>query len=506
MLKNKLRIKNALLSENTESGALTATLIALILAVNVIIYVIVSAFGLYFTSDPKDEMVLTGNTDALFEEAIDEGKKVKISFCYPTKEELEAHSTGAFVHKTAEEYAKRYPDFIEIEYINIITRQNHKGEDVDLKKYQTDMQGNETSILRSSVIFSCANNYKVVTDTFSSDGFSDFYTLDGSGNATSYNGEAYMAAMINWVTVSEHPTVYFTMGHSERMDSSFISLLVSAGYYVDTVNLKEEEVPEDAALLIVSNPQTDFEKFEKSSASTTLFAEIERLENYIRRGGNIYVALDPYVKELPTFEAFLADKGMVLSKTESVRNMVKDSSNAITTDGFTLVTEYADNEIAQKIGDKVESYSDGSVIVREAAEIKLSKNAKPILVTSSSSVTEAGGKQIDDSGNYTVAAYTELSGDGKKVASLFLVSSIYVSVSDSLVTNGYSNKDFLYSLFENLFEKKGMPYGCNVVRTNTSLLENLTMGTARIYTALILAVPAALAVIGAVVVVKRKNR
>ena len=192
MLKNKLRIKKALLSENTESGALTATLIALILAVNVIIYVIVSAFGLYFTADPKDEIVLTGNTDALFEEAIDEGKKVKISFCYKDAEELKAQSsTGAFVHKTALEYAARYPEFIEIEYINIITRKNNKDEDVDLKKYQTDMQGNETPILRSSVIFTCGQNYKVVTDSLSSDGFSDFYTLDGSGLATSYNGNVY---------------------------------------------------------------------------------------------------------------------------------------------------------------------------------------------------------------------------------------------------------------------------------------------------------------------------
>jgi hypothetical protein len=448
-------------------------------------------------------IVLTGNTDYLFEEAIEDGKKVKITFCYPTEAELEAHTTGAFVHKTAEEFVNRYPDFIEIEYVNLTTRKNHNGEDVDIKKYQTDMLGNETPFAKSSVIFSCGQNYKVVTDTFSSDGFSDFYTLDGSGNATSYNGEAYMASMIHWVTVSEHPTAYFTMGHSERMDSAFVNLLVSAGYYVDTVNLKEEEVPEDAALLIISNPQSDFEK---SASEVFLFAEIERLENYIKRGGNIYVALDPYVKELPVFEEFLLDKGIALSETDDTRNIVKDSSNAITTDGFTLVTEFADNEIAQKIGETVEKFSDGNVIVREAAALELSKAAKPLLVSTASSVTEAAGEQVDSSGNYAVAAYTNLEGDGKKVASLFVVSSIYASVSDALVTNGYSNKDFLYSLFENLFGKKGMPYGCSVVRADTSLLENLTMGTARIYTALILAVPAALAVVGFAVVVKRKNR
>ena len=87
-----------------------------------------------------------------------------------------------------------------------------------------------------------------------------------------------------------------------------------------------------------------------------------------------------------------------------------------------------------------------------------------------------------------------------------MVSSIYIAVSDSLITNGYANSDFLYSLFDNFYGQGGMPYGCDVMKSDTSTLENLTMGTARIYTVLILAVPVAIAVAGTVIVNKRKNR
>lgn len=502
----KSKAKEALASERVTSGALTAVLIATVLALNVVIFAIATIFGLSFTVKEESSIALTGNTDSLFEDAISSGKKVTISFCYPTAEEVQSHATGSFVHKTAEEFKARYGDFIELEYINLITRENSKGESVaeKIKTYQTDMQGKENYFSRSTVIFECGKNYKVVTDTYSSAGFADFYTLDTAGQATSYNGEAFMASMIRWVTENEHPTAYFTVGHSEQLDRAFANLIISAGYYVDTVDLRVEEVPSDAGLLIISNPLSDFEK--GSGART----ELERLNSYVERGGNIYVAFDPYVKRLPVFEKFLADCGIAFSVTENdgktYRNIVKDSTNAITSDGFTLVTNFADNETAMSIGNKVSSYSDGKVIIREAAALKLSGNAKPLLITTSSSSLEVGGERVDSAGSYPVAAYTELSGMGERVASLFVVSSVYMSVSDALVTNGYANTDFLYALFDDFYGRDGMPYGCDIVRADTSTLENLTMGTARIYTALILAVPTALAAVGAVILVKRKNR
>ena len=84
--------------------------------------------------------------------------------------------------------------------------------------------------------------------------------------------------------------------------------------------------------------------------------------------------------------------------------------------------------------------------------------------------------------------------------------SIYLAVSDSLVSRGYSNKDFVYALLEKFFESGTAPYGCNDVLYETDTLENLTMRNARIYTAVIMAIPAALAIVGAVIIVKRRQR
>jgi hypothetical protein len=75
-----------------------------------------------------------------------------------------------------------------------------------------------------------------------------------------------------------------------------------------------------------------------------------------------------------------------------------------------------------------------------------------------------------------------------------------------MVTNGYGNKGFVYSLFEVLYGVGDMPYGTNSIVYDSGVLENLTMGTAKTITAILLAIPMVLAVVGAVVLIRRKNR
>ena len=57
-----------------------------------------------------------------------------------------------------------------------------------------------------------------------------------------------------------------------------------------------------------------------------------------------------------------------------------------------------------------------------------------------------------------------------------------------------------------MFDGGDMPYGCTPVVYDTEILENLTLGTKILYTAMIMAVPAAIAIVGAVIVVRRRNR
>ena len=118
---------------------------------------------------------------------------------------------------------------------------------------------------------------------------------------------------------------------------------------------------------------------------------------------------------------------------------------------------------------------------------------------------EADGKTVSRAGSYCVAAYSESAAEGG-VAKIFVIPSIYLAVSDSLIANGYSNKDFVYSLLEDFYGAENMPYGCKAFIYDNQVLENLTMGTARAYMTVVLMIPACIAVLGTVIIIKRKNR
>ena len=489
-------------TDKFSSAVVTALVIALVMVFNALLFTVAELFGLVFSYTPEVDYSLTGASDELFADAISENKKVTIYFCM-TENEVEVHSTGREVYTTAKNFAEKYPDFIELDFINIITRQDKDGNYIDLSKYKTD----SVPIYKTSVIFECGDNHRVLTDTYTAAGFANFFTLDSSMYITSYNGEEIISAMISWVTEDEHKKAYFTQRHGEMADLSFTNLLTAAGYELDLIDLRKNSVPDDADLLIISNPTSDFE----ASKDGSVYTELDKIKSYMARGGNLYVALDPYVKTLTAFEDFLAEFGISFMTTETaegkkIRNMVKDPNNAITSDGFTLVCEYADGELASKIADKASAHSDGRVIVREVSALELSGAAKPILNSSSSAVLEAEGRTVSDSGSYTVAAYSEVANETGGASRIFVVPSIYLAVSDSLVSDSYSNKDFVYSVLEGLFGAGNLPYGCKPIMYSSSILQNLTMGTARLYTALAMLVPAAIAIVGTVVLVRRKNR
>lgn len=490
---------NSAVKRNLPSVILTSTVIAAVVMVNVIVFALASTFGWYLYSQPVDDLSISDSGEVLFAEAIRVGKHVDVTFCM-YEDELRNHPTGGFVLTTARAFEEKYPELITLNFVNIITKLDSSGNEYDVTKYQTDLQGNENRILKTSVIFECDDgNYRVLTDSYTSSGFADFYTLDSSNYITSYNGEEMFASMVSWVLTPEHGTAYVTVGHGEVPTLTMHNVLTSAGYYVKEFDLKRGEIPEDASLIVIANPRNDFEQAAEGSSLRT---EIERLRTFAEGGGHFLVTVDPVSRELPVLEGFLGEFGIAFDKTEDgARQTVKDYDNAITTDGFTLVASYADSPVAEE----VRKNADGGIIIRSVASVKTSGNAMPLLVSSPSSECHAGGSVTSRGGSYTVAAYSTVPGEGGEARMVF-VPSVYLTAADAIITNGYSNKDFLYSVFDEYFEMGEMPYGCNSVITETGTLENLTMGTVRIYTALIMAIPAIIAVVGTVIVVRRKNR
>ena len=223
------------------------------------------------------------------------------------------------------------------------------------------------------------------------------------------------------------------------------------------------------------------------------------------------MAIDPYAGKLPVLEGFIAEYGIKISSTKRdgkfYRNIIRDSDNAITADFFTLVADFADTAYGEAMKDKISNFTDASVILSNCASLELEGRAEALLTSSSASSTYAGKYLTDSAGGYCMSAVScALDESGNEAGKIMVVPSIYLTATDILISGGYANRDFLYSLIDDVYGADNIPYGCNTVFYSNDTLENLTMKSARIYTVAILAIPTLLAFVGAVVVIKRKNR
>ncbi len=504
---------SGLFSKGKSLGALaTALLIVVVIIFNVIIFNLTRAFGLYIYKPEMTDLRISGNTDYLFS-GISEGKTVTIAFCME-EEDLKNHATGSYVWQTVRQLDERY-DFIKVKYVNMLNHRDENGELFPFSKFITqDEKGEDIPINSSSVIFyeGEGENFRVITDRYTSAGFVDFFTLDSQGSVRAYIGEEVVASMVAWVLHDEHPTAYITEKHGETVDVSFGNMLTCAGYEIKIINLREvgKEIPSDAALVVISNPTSDFYRIKGDSSGRS---EIEKLESYLDRGGSVYVTLDPLSKNLPVLEGFLAERGIKIAGTTDdsgrfIRALVSDSDNGITTDGYSFVCDYASSPASSRINAILSTYTDTRVLISGVAALELdtSLGAQPLLVSSSSSSLVADGEKIDNDGEYVIAALSERRNDDGTYGRVVLVPSIYMTASDALVSEGYANGDYLYSLFYAFFDSTAAPIGMRAVTYGAPTLEGFTMKRAHTFTAIVIAIPVVIMAIGAVVIIKRKNR
>ena len=147
--------------------------------------------------------------------------------------------------------------------------------------------------------------------------------------------------------------VYFTQGHGEKdstsSERSGLSTAVDAmkqdNFAIEAVVLvQQKNVPDDATVLVIAGPTTDF-----------FPPEIEALNAYVAKGGKVMVMLDPLLKgpAQPLLTQFLADWGIqagtnVVLDPTSMQVLRTDASVAAAanypphpiTQGFEVLTAY----------------------------------------------------------------------------------------------------------------------------------------------------------------------
>lgn len=161
----------------------------------------------------------------------------------------------------------------------------------------------------SSVVLVCGDNHTVVdyNDMYTAD-YSSYYT---TGSYTmSFSAENALSSAIAKVTREKSYVLYQMTGHGEAaLESDFTATLENAGVTVQDLNLlTTDTVPEDAAAVLLNDPQADL---------STLDADAIR--TYLKNGGSLFVTTDLTVST-PNLDALLAEYGMTRQEGLVIEN------------------------------------------------------------------------------------------------------------------------------------------------------------------------------------------
>ncbi len=195
------------------------------------------------------------------------------------------------ISKTLKRYEES-SDHISVEYIDPTVSPNFYST-------YTDTAPTEDSVIVAS------ENYSKVIDYY------DIYeyTVDYSTytqSITAYDGEGQITSAISYVTSGNLQTVYTITGHGETdLGSSFTDALEKMNLSVESLTLlTEDEVPEDAAAVVINGPTTDF------SAD-----DAQKIIDYLAAGGKALITTSyEATGDMTNFDSILAEYGMQVSQ------------------------------------------------------------------------------------------------------------------------------------------------------------------------------------------------
>ncbi len=465
--------------------AFIASFIACVCMLNVFLNAIVTKYQLYFYTRDAYSHTIGDAGQKLFSD-VDKSKNVEIFFCM-SEDELAANELYDLVWSCAVQYSDKY------DFVKAPKTLNTFYDTEKIRSYTENESGEKVNkVDKTSVIIDCAGEFVILN-------IADFFEADEqNGIAKRYFGEELMGSYIRYVTLSEHPLAYYTANHGEASTQSLFSILVYAGYNLQPIDLATAELG-SAEYLFILNPIYDFEK---SAEGSLVKSELNKIEDYLAKGGNLFVSMDAYSNRLENLEAMLADWGITRGS-----GIISDNSRAVTNDGRSIIADMGEGAYSDAIRGRAGEGT--SFIVSDASPVitenKNGCTVESLLLTPSSSVAESGSEVVG-AGKMTLAAISEKQVTPLEKSSVFFICAAKSFSTSFLDSDGYLNRDFLYSVFEQTSSVL-TPIGASELAFESKTLENLSLAEANIYTAILAGViPLCVVGVGIFVCVRRRSR
>ncbi len=554
------------------TAILTALIIALVLVANVIFGALAQKFLWYTDLTPEKLFTVSDacfdvirNGDSGFEESTSPIEKVEeiwaekkaedpsfdpstmminIIFCDDEDKWNTENTTAQYVYYTALQLEKEFPEYINLEFVNIVHNPTR------LIKYG--------AYDNSNVIIEFGSEYRLRTvDSF-------FVSNDEDSDPWAYNGEKIFASSIMAVTRAESPIACLTVGHGETLPSNeLIKTLDNAGFEVQSVDLRNEEIPTNCRLLIVYNPVSDFLD---SDDGVTEIDEIEKLDAYLDGGNSMMVFMSPDslgTTRLDNFEDYLEEWGITYNRLEEITvsqsgsmttlyhpTKVVDHSQSLSADGLLVEAEYVTVGLGGSVTEAMrESGTEPMMVFPNAMSISYSplyettyyqdeedsslnfyygkmksgsgtyRQIYDVFVTSENAIAKANGQDVakatanDPLKLMTVTREDRYVTENEETSSsindasyVFACGSSDFAATNLLQQQSYGNNAFLeYAL--RIVGQEPVPVGLtpNVFYDDT--IDTITTAEATRYTVILTVIPAVAAIVcGVVVIVRRKYR
>ena len=265
---------------------------------------------------------------------------------------------------------------------NLLAKYDSLSDHIDVVKKNPDVyptfakQYTDETVSNNSLIVVSGEKYRYVP-------YSDIYVSQGSAYSysysTSFDGEGAITSAIDYVVSTELPILYTLEGHGEDdLPETFADQLEKENIETKSLSLLTvDEIPEDAAALMIYAPASDV------SAK-----EAKMLSEYVKSGGKLLALAGPVADgELTNLYSLLSDYGVTAAEGIVSEG---DREHYAFQAPYVLLPDLADSDITAPLAEK--KYM---AIVPIAAGLQISSDseAQSLLNTTESAYSKIAGYQ-----------------------------------------------------------------------------------------------------------------
>lgn len=264
---------------------------------------------------------------------------------------------------------------------NLLAKYESLSDHIEVVKRNPDVypafarQYTDETVSNNSLVVVSGEKYRYVP-------YSDIYVSQGSAYSysytTSFDGEGAITSAIDYVVSTQLPILYTLEGHGETaLPDTFASQLEKENVETQSLSLLNvDEIPEDAAALMIHAPASDISG-----------EESKMLSEYVKSGGKLLVLAGPVADgELTNLYGILSDYGV-----SAVQGIVSegDRSHYAFQAPYVLLPDLGDSDITAPLAEK--NYM---AIVPIAAGLQISgDSAVSLLNTTDSAYSKIAGYQ-----------------------------------------------------------------------------------------------------------------